>query len=492
MGHTRRLASTVLRVANTMDQLDQTIIKPRPGKSNKPRPASPGLSAGQQAGANADQTIITPRKRPAADKAAAAQAVSADTTVITPRKKVQAKSHLALSTTSDFLRLGSGELVQAASSLLALVPQLRQITGRIDVQQLHSHVKHQIRAFEQRILSTSVTQNIREQASYVVCALVDETVLNTAWGENSFWSQSPMLSNFHHETYGGERVFDILGQALTDTKGNSDLLELLYLALSLGFMGKLRLDRQGPIKLEQHRAQIYEHLREQRNEPEPKLSTDCAPLSGFGSRLQSFVPYWIITALLVLIAFGCYSYWLNQLNQRSDATRQALASITPSLTPDPSPLENYSQASLLLDELLADEMDRAFVSVAHYTTHSAITLPAQGMFDSGNAKISSSVMPLLDKIGKALEVIPGRVVVSGHTDDQAISTAQFPSNWHLSLARASAVVKYLDSVAALDSRLIPEGRGAEQPIADNFTPEGRAQNRRVIIEIYHARPTQEQ
>jgi len=92
---------------------------------------------------------------------------------------------------------------------------------------------------------------------------------------------------------------------------------------------------------------------------------------------------------------------------------------------------------------------------------------------------------VLDKIAKALEAIPGRIIVSGHTDNIAIRTPRFPSNWHLSLARASAVVKYMDNVGELTGRMLPEGRGENEPVADNETTEGRAKNRRVVIDMFY-------
>ena len=85
------------------------------------------------------------------------------------------------------------------------------------------------------------------------------------------------------------------------------------------------------------------------------------------------------------------------------------------------------------------------------------------------------------QIGKELNTVTGKVLVTGHTDNLPIHTLQFPSNWYLSKARADSVVKLLAAVSANPSRFISEGRADTEPVAPNTTPQGRAQNRRVDI-----------
>jgi len=470
-----------------MSNLDQTVIKPRPGRSNRNGTAQSSLL---------DQTIITPRKRnPSGGLPPVSSAKNdnlsdrnlSDNTVVTARKNRGPKTPIAVSSSKAYPRLGCSELVAAAGELLAVPSQLRQITGNIDINQLHSFIKMQVHSFENKALSVCDDSQIRIDSSYILCALIDEAVQNTPWGENSSWSQSPMLSIFHHETYGGERVYDILAQALQTPNRYEDILEIIYLALSLGFMGKLRVDPQGPIKIEQYRSQIYDVLNRSREELQLKLSPDNQPITGFSNRLHSFLPFWIITALLVLLGFGIYSYWSFQLNTQSDEIRKVLAAIVPDKSSTLLDPENTPRAILALRELLADEIERNIIQIEDFTTHTAITLQDNGVFASGSAEVNEAFYPILDKIGKALEAIPGQIVVTGHTDDRAIRTAKYPSNWHLSLARASSVVKYMAAVAALDSRLLPEGRGSEEPIAENNSAEGRAQNRRVVIDIYYPR-----
>ena len=93
------------------------------------------------------------------------------------------------------------------------------------------------------------------------------------------------------------------------------------------------------------------------------------------------------------------------------------------------------------------------------------------------------MQPVLDKVGRSLASIPGSVLISGHTDSVPIRSARFPSNWHLSRDRADAVLAYLSRTVPR-SRMQAEGRAETEPIASNETPQGRADNRRVEINLF--------
>jgi len=103
-------------------------------------------------------------------------------------------------------------------------------------------------------------------------------------------------------------------------------------------------------------------------------------------------------------------------------------------------------------------------------------------FDSGDAHLKPAAHQLVDKIGGVVrDERQHPVVVEGHTDSQPISGTQYPSNWELSSARASAVVRDFVSKGVLARRVSVAGFANQEPIASNSTPEGRAENRRVEI-----------
>ena len=349
---------------------------------------------------------------------------------------------------------------------------------------MHSHIERLLERFTTDAKRNS-DADTASKARYVLCAAIDESILNTPWGENSAWSQKPMLSKFHNETYGGEKFYGILDSEVTADVKNYDLIELLYMCLSLGFLGKMRIDKQGQTKAEKIRANTYQILVKNRNRFKRPLSTNTSPVTIEKSRLYSFLPLWILAAALILSGFGFYHHWLLALNQQSDGVAKELAALIPLPQQESLPEGEIRKEIVFLRQLLQQEIELNILSVNDYHNRSAVVLHSNELFPSGSADINSAFHPILDKIAKALESIPGRIIVSGHTDNIDIRTAHFPSNWHLSLARASAVGIYMSSVADLKARLLPEGRADREPLGDNSTPEGRAQNRRVAIELFY-------
>jgi len=111
------------------------------------------------------------------------------------------------------------------------------------------------------------------------------------------------------------------------------------------------------------------------------------------------------------------------------------------------------------------------------------------LFDSGQAQIKSQGLPLLAEVGTLLGVDRVHpIVIEGHTDDVPISTPQFASNWELSTARASAVVRWLIGRGLPSRRFSAAGYADLHPLASNATAAGRARNRRVEVVLQRIHP----
>ena len=105
------------------------------------------------------------------------------------------------------------------------------------------------------------------------------------------------------------------------------------------------------------------------------------------------------------------------------------------------------------------------------------------LFPSGSATVSAEAQPVLSQIAEILAPFPNPVRVEGHTDNVPIATAASPSNWELSAARAANVVRLFQDIGIDPDRLAAIGMGEYRPVADNDSPEGRNQNRRVLIVV---------
>ncbi len=107
--------------------------------------------------------------------------------------------------------------------------------------------------------------------------------------------------------------------------------------------------------------------------------------------------------------------------------------------------------------------------------------PDQILFDSGSAQLKPAFMNILGKLAVPLKGLPNQIEVQGHTDNEAIATAAFPSNWELSAGRAGAVIRYFEKLGMAPNRLQAAGYADTRPLDTNATREGRARNRRVEI-----------
>lgn len=103
------------------------------------------------------------------------------------------------------------------------------------------------------------------------------------------------------------------------------------------------------------------------------------------------------------------------------------------------------------------------------------------LFASGKAELSSKALPVLQKVAEAVRDVPNVINVEGYTDNVPISTGFFPSNWDLSSARATSVVKELVKNNIPPTRMSAVGYGEFHPIADNKDEIGRFKNRRVVL-----------
>jgi len=145
---------------------------------------------------------------------------------------------------------------------------------------------------------------------------------------------------------------------------------------------------------------------------------------------------------------------------------------------------NLSALQSELQEALHHEISLHAVALHRETEGLVISLREFGFFDSGSADLKPSALPALDRIASILAVRTCRLRIEGHTDNVPIHTAHMASNWELSTARSTELVRLLVQRHRFSPvRLSAAGYAEYHPIAGNDTPQGRAQNRRVDVVI---------
>jgi type VI secretion system protein ImpK len=380
---------------------------------------------------------------------------------------------------------GLNPLEAAAGPLLALLTRLRSTIAHPAPASLRAQLLGYLRQFEERAEAAGIVRNEVLLARYALCTALDEAVLSTPWGSTSEWGKQSLLITVHNESWGGEKVFQLLEHCLQSPRERLYLLELLYLCMCLGFEGRYRVMNDGRSQLEALRERTSAAIRTARGAFERELSPHWHGLSVVRDRLSQFVPPWVGfavgLALLLMLLLGL------RLKLASDAEpvfknihalgEIPVQSITPAVV-QPKVVERPRLAGFLVDDIKANR-----VAVEDAVDRSVVTIRGDEIFSSGSATIVDDFQPLMLRIADAIRNVKGQVRVTGHSDNRPIATLRFPSNWALSQARAEQVLQILAAKTGQPERFSAEGRSDTAPVASNANAEGRAKNRRVEVTV---------
>jgi type VI secretion system protein ImpK len=392
---------------------------------------------------------------------------------------------------------GDDVLTAAAQPLLLFMARLRNTANPPDAGDLYQRTVHQIRVFEQEARDKGIPLEQLRPAHYALCASLDDVVLNTPWGNSGSWAERSLVSTFHQEVRSGERFFDVLKQMCANPGRFLAVIKLMYLCMSLGFIGQYRLSRRGVGDITRIREETYAVIvHHQPRSPDTDLAPHTKGIDAPYRPARFTVPLWVAAVAGLGILGGLFLWFSVSLNSLSDTayarlqsappdhmpaiTRapfieaQPVVALPPPPPPEPSTLDK-------LRTFLKPEIDQGLVEVLGTPAQPLVRITGRGMFGSGSANLQPSFKPLLDRIGLALKEEAGPVKIFGYTDNEPIRTVAFPSNFQLSQARADAASKIIATTIGDPARLSTEGRADADPIAPNTTPEGRERNRRIEI-----------
>nr|WP_281349422.1 type VI secretion system protein TssL, long form [Paraburkholderia hayleyella] len=379
------------------------------------------------------------------------------------------------------VRASSNPLLEAARVLLraqADIPDAR-FASKQAIATLRFQLQQEIETFQKLCEQANIRRDHMIGARYCLCTALDEAAMQTRWGQGDSlgieWNSEGLATIFHEDRHGGEKVYLLLGRLLEDPREHGDLLEVIYRILSLGFEGRYRHETNGKRKHDAIRQRLYNEITARRGTAPMTLSPHWQ--SDVKSRHWSFYefPVWITATVLAVILLGLFGWFRYDLSQRSAGVQKQITDIA-RLTP-PAP----EAPRLHLKQLLSSEIAAGTVSVNEDAQHSVVTFRGDAMFQPGGASVQPLMHPLITKIADEISRVPGKVTVLGYTDNVPIRSRQFPSNVALSEERAAQVMQLLQAAGVSISRLEAVGKGDADPVGDNRTAQGRAQNRRVEI-----------
>lgn len=394
------------------------------------------------------------------------------------------------------IAVGATPLLAAAAPLLQLLSRLRNTVTPPDPGDLRERAALGLRRFETAAREAGVGMDLLRPAHFALSAALDDVALATPWGAHGPWAAKSLVSSFHERVVSGEEFFTLLRRLGQTPATTLPVLELMYLCLSLGFIGMYRLPPRSPAELEKVREELFTLIMRQRPSGEAGLSPHPLGVEAPYRPRRAELPLWVAAVAGIAVVGGIYGWSLMDLGARADVVLEQAQAAPPqqmpkivraahvatAATPPAQPAQPAEPGALdRLRTFLKPEIDQSLVSVIGTQAVPVVRIANRGMFASGSATLEPTVLPLLARIGQALKTEPGPVTVAGYTDNQPIGTVRFPSNFKLSQARAESAAALIGKDIGDASRITVDGRGDADPIGDNATAAGREQNRRIEV-----------
>jgi type VI secretion system protein ImpK len=400
-------------------------------------------------------------------------------------------------------RANPNPLIVAFASLLEVAPELERALPPANAEALRLRLQDNLIDARDSAVGMGVPMTRANQAAWFVAALIDDIALNTPWGGHSGWPRQPLVVGLSGEVDAGTKFFDRLEELLRYPNRDPEMLELGFHCLNLGFRGKHRVQgRTGDSALLALRSSIARAIRNPEAEA-AELSPHWQGVVAPDEKPRFAVPLWTIGLAAVAVITAIYIGLGIQLSNKATQL-YALARLLP--PPDRAeifrPVRTNAEpaAPEIKIEPVVLELVPACLAKAPADTAAALTgkddvalafFTLRGsnpeVFRSAKADINDVYSPLVnalaDCIKENIDVI-GKVTIIGHTDSVPVQASNpFASNQGLSEARAKTIADLLIADGVPPELLAAEGRADSEPVGDNKTKAGRAENRRIEIKI---------
>jgi type VI secretion system protein ImpK len=410
---------------------------------------------------------------------------------VEPGRRIPLEVALRASDAVEFS--AANPITAAAAPLLILLGRLRLHIVDMQAVPLMGHVARSITEFEKKVIATGVQPHEAQVAKYALCGTADDIVQNLPGTDRHVWMQYSMLAQFFGVRTSGVGFFEELNKALANPAPHYNLLELMHACLLLGFEGQYRGAAGGDSELQRIRRDVYQTLRHVKARSDDDISPRWRGLALRMGQFDARVPLWAIASGAGALLVGVFFLLRFLIGNDGEALAARLVDLHPSASIgitrpefkryEPPPVQATTQLQRIR-AALAEEIAAGGMAVEPVGENIVVRVSNLVLFASGKADTKPEFEEAGAKIAAALDKEPGPIHVIGHTDNvkPKVSSA-FKSNFDLSVARAKSVETVLGTSLTDASRIQVEGKGDLEPISDNKTADGRAQNRRVEIMI---------
>lgn len=216
-------------------------------------------------------------------------------------------------------KAGLNPLVDHANYLFSILGKLRAAPTYEQLQKLHSELLQEIRAYYETIQRQGYIETATV-CRYILCAAFDDVILHSSWGCH-VWGAYSLLDTFNQDKPQEDRFFAILERVIKEPQVYIDLMELLYLCLSLGYKGKYRNTEHSQYQLESITNNLYLAIRAYRGDTSKTLSPPTLKKRKFSpthsKKSVSFFFISIVTVMIIMAIFICLGYLMDVITNEA-------------------------------------------------------------------------------------------------------------------------------------------------------------------------------
>lgn len=219
-------------------------------------------------------------------------------------------------------KAGLNPLVDAAGYLLSVVGKLKTIKSYRQPSKLQKELIQELNTFQENIKNHGYNAEYMLVCRYILCATFDDIIANTSWGGQGIWDSYSLLAAFNQDSQHQDKFFTIMERTIKEPAGYIDLMELMYICLSMGYKGQYRSTEHSQYQLEQITNSLYKHIRAYRGSFSKTLSP--IPLKAPKPTVKvahksksSLIFIFFITACIIMTIFVSLGYLMDVISNEA-------------------------------------------------------------------------------------------------------------------------------------------------------------------------------
>lgn len=218
-------------------------------------------------------------------------------------------------------KAGLNPLVDAAGYLFSVLGKLKNLKSYRRLNTLQQELIQEINSFQEAVKNNGYNVEYVIVCRYVICATFDDIISNTSWGSQGIWDSHSLLAAFNQDTQHQDKFFTIMERAVKEPALYIDLMELMYLCLSMGYKGQYRSTEHSQYQLEQITNNLYKHIRAYRGNFSKTLSpTPLKTAKKTTSKIKnktSLIFIFVVTACVIMAIFIGLGYLMDVISNEA-------------------------------------------------------------------------------------------------------------------------------------------------------------------------------